>query len=289
MQKPIRTNITELVNVTSLLFAPDNQILFASGWDQNLVFWRLANLNEPGTICGHSGVVNALAISRNGRSLISAGRDATARIWNLGGKETTATALISEGFSTLLTSGNSLQVGQDTVFEVTVSPAQDKLAAGTPAKLVLFDAATGSELASAAWTTVFDGEGTNAFCSLAFSPDGQTLAVGSGNGTLAFMDADTLKPLKPLAKPHTQQIWRIAFALNDAVLVTGGGLGDGVAISDAASGQVLTKFAAIEGSFPEQPLDVSPNGQLLAVSSPAQFLVVRDLASGQVVARCPRR
>jgi WD40 repeat protein len=172
---------------------------------------------------------------------------------------------------------------------VAVSPTHDKLAAGTPTRLVLFDLVTGTELASAAWNTVFDGEGTNTLIGLAFSPDGKTLAAGSAIGTLAFVDADTLKRLKPLARPHTQQIWRTAFALNGTVLVTGGGFGDGVAISDAASGRVLDKFAGIEGSFPGQPLAVSPNGQLLAVSSPAQFVVVRHLASGQVVARCPQK
>jgi WD40 repeat protein len=34
---------------------------------------------------------------------------------------------------------------------------------------------------------------------------------------------------------------------------------------------------------------VSPNGQLLAVSTPEQLVVVRDLASGRVVARSPRK
>ena len=288
-QTPIRTNMTELVNVTSLVFAPDGQSLFASGWDQNLLCWDLASLSEPITLRGHGAAVNALAMSGSGSSLVSAGRDGTARLWDLRGKDTTAPSPIREGFSTLLSADKSLQAGQEAVFAVAVSPTQDKLAAGTPTKIFLFDLATGSELASAAWNTVFDGEGANASFGLAFSPDGKTLAIGSGIGTLALVDADTLKRLKPLTSPHTQQILRTAFALNGTVLVTGGGFGDGVAISDAASGRVLTKFAAIEGSFPGQPLDVSRNGQLLAVSSPEQFVIVRDLASGQVVARCPQK
>lgn len=288
-QTPRRTNTTELVHVTALVFAPDGENLFAGGWDQNLLCWNLGNQSEPITLRGHSAAVNALAMSGNGRSLVSAGRDGTARLWNLGGKDTTAPPLLREGFSTLLSADKSLQAGQEAVFAVAISPTRDKLAAGTPTRLFLFDLATGSELASTALNTVFDGEETNSFCGLGFSPDGKTLAAGSGIGTLALVDAETMKRIKPLARPHTQQIWRTAFALNGAVLVTGGGLGDGVAISDAASGRVLTKFAAIEGSFPEQPLAVSPNGQLLAVSSPAQFVLVRDLASGQVVARCPQK
>ena len=288
-QTPIRTNLTELVSVTSLVFAPDGETLFASGWDQNLLRWDLGDLNEPITLRGHSTAINALAMSKDGHSLVSAGRDGTARLWNLRDTDKTTRSPMREGYRTLLSADASLQAGQAAVFEVAVSPAQDKVAAVTATKLVILDLVTGSELASAAWNSVFDGEGTNLVCGLAFSPDGKTLAAGSGSGTLALVDVDTLQRRQPLAQPHTNQIYRIAYGLNGAVVVTGGGLGDGIAISDAVTGRVLTKFAGIEGSFPEQPLEVSPNGQLLAAASPDQFVVVRDLASGDVVARSPQK
>jgi WD40 repeat protein len=137
-------------------------------------------------------------------------------------------------------------------------------------------------------TNIFQG-GTPALGGLAFSPDGRELAVASDEGRVAFLDALTLRSLREPVRLHHSQITHLAYALNSSVLVTGGGFGAGITLTDLASGRVITNFNAIEGFFPLQPLAVSRDGKRLATGSPEGPVRVWDIASRQLVASSPRK
>jgi WD40 repeat protein/tRNA A-37 threonylcarbamoyl transferase component Bud32 len=287
--EPIATSETGLINTFALAFSPDGQTLFAGGWHQNIRYWNLARPTEMLTLSGHSQGVNGLAVAPDSRSLVSVSRDGTARLWTLGKEGLSSASQPAKPFRTLLPTEDiaAPQTEQGAVFSVAVSPDQDKWAALTSDLLILLDPATGAKLASTSVTNVFDA---NDFfgVSVTFSPDGRRLAVGSAKGRVAFLDAMTFQRVAGPFPLHDSQVWELAYGLDGSVLATSGCLGTGIALTDVASGRVITKFDGMVGLAP-QPMAVSPDGKLLASGSPDHRVRVRDIASLRVVASSPEK
>jgi WD40 repeat protein len=288
--EPIATSETGLINTFAVAFSPDGQTLFAGGWHQNIRYWNLARPTEMLTLSGHSQGVNGLAVAPDSRSLVSVSRDGTARLWTLGKEGLSSASQLAEPFRTLLSTEDtaSPQTEQGVVFSVAVSPDQDKWVALTSDLLILLDPATGAKLASTSATNVFD-VGHFFGVSVTFSPDGRRLAVGSAKGRVAFLDAITLQRVAGPFPLHDSQVWELAYGLDGSVLATSGCLGTGIALTDVASGRVITKFDGMVGLVPPQPIAVSPDGKLLASGSPDHWVRVRDIASLRVVASSPEK
>ena len=98
-----------------------------------------------------------------------------------------------------------------------------------------------------------------------------------------------MQRLKEPTKPHTGQITHIAYALNGAVLVTGGGFGSGIKLTDVASGTTLWDISDAQNSFPVEALAVSPDGRLLAAGGTSQSVLVWDIAAHRLMATCPQK
>jgi WD40 repeat protein len=65
--------------------------------------------------------------------------------------------------------------------------------------------------------------------SVAFSPDGKTLASGSKNGTVMVWQASTGDVLASV-EGHTLSVWSVAFSPDGKTLASGGGGQDGQAV-----------------------------------------------------------
>jgi WD40 repeat protein len=116
------------------------------------------------------------------------------------------------------------------------------------------------------------------------------IAVGSGSGAVAFLDAETLKPIGSPINLHAAYLWSIGFGLDGKVLATSGALGTMVKLTDVASRSAWGEpIRGLEGSFPPQPMAVSPDGRRLATGSPEQLVRVWDISSGGLVASSPER
>jgi WD40 repeat protein len=116
------------------------------------------------------------------------------------------------------------------------------------------------------------------------------IAVGSGSGAVAFLDAGTLRPIGSPVNLHTAFVWSIGFGLDGRVLATSGALGAMVKLTDVASRSLWREpIRGLEGSFPPQPMAVSPDGRRLATGSPEQLVRVWDISSGRLVASSPER
>jgi WD40 repeat protein len=282
----IRRFETDLVNVTSVAFEPGGDRLFASGWEQSIRSWPIVRTTVEQKWPGHGSGVNGLAVAADGAAMASAGRDGTARLWHL--SRDAATTLDP---APVLLNMNTMTAESDQPFfvRVAVSPDQQRIAALTIRTVTLLDLPTGGVLARSTAAKSF-GSDTAAVGAVAFSPDGRMIAVGSGGGAVAFLDAETLSPIGTPINLHAAHLWTIGFGLDGKVLATSGALGTMVKLTDVTSRKPWRDpIRGLEGSFPPQPMAVSPDGRRLATGSPEQLVRVWDIASGRLMASSPER
>jgi WD40 repeat protein len=72
--------------VGAVTFSPDGKTLHTGGNDPEVKLWDRATGKPAGTLEGHTDQVADLALSKDGRVLVSAGRDRRVLIWHLDGK-----------------------------------------------------------------------------------------------------------------------------------------------------------------------------------------------------------
>jgi WD40 repeat protein/predicted Ser/Thr protein kinase len=282
----IKTFETDLVNVTSVALEPGGDRVFASGWEQSIRSWPIVHETREQKWTGHDGGVNGLAVASDGAAMASAGRDGTARMWDLSqdlaaGVEPAA----------LLLNMNMMRAphGDRSFIKVAVSPNQDRIVAVTTKTVTLLNLATADVLARTTDTDFFGPE-SGGVTAVAFAPDAKTIAVGTYSrfGGVAFLDAETLSPIGSPMDLHNAFVWSIAFALGGKVLATSGALGAMVKLTDVANRSPWHEpIRGLEGSFPPQPMAVSSDGRRLATGSPEQLVRVWDISSGRLIASSP--
>ncbi len=281
---------TDLIMVTGVTFSVDGKSLFACGWGPNIRLWNFQKTPESLALQGHGSGVNGMALAPDGRSLASAGRDGTARIWRLAREDFEAAAQPVAPFRTLVRSKDTFSpsLKRTAVWTVAVSPHEDKVVAASDEKLLVIDLLADAEPVCLDVANIF-GTRQALFSSARFSPDGSQLVVGSRDGRVAFLDAMTLELTKKPMQLHGSQVWDFDFSLDSRVLITSGGMGTGVKLTEIASGRLIREIRGVEGWYPPQPIAVSPDRTLLATGSPERLVRVWDIASGRLVLSSPQK
>ena len=293
--------------VQPVAFSPDDRLILSASRDTTVRLWEVpADLlgtrdsksqevkapqppatapvreitRETRKFLGHTGLVNGVAFSPDGRLIASGGcqdgRDCTIRIWD-----------VADGHE--IRRWDSHMTG---VWSVAFSPDGRSLLSGGKDKVArLWNVETGKEIRK------FEGRAGWVY-SVAFSPDGRRAISSSafGDDALHLWDVESGAELRRLE--GQRNVFSVAFS-SDGKRVLSGGQDNAVILWDAASGKLLRR---LEGHRAEiHGVAISPDGRLAIsggwadqvkaagqpfVADPENCVVyVWDLQSGQLIRR----
>lgn len=176
--------------VSCLAFNADGQVL-AAGGEALVYLLNPENGEVQKTFSGHAGRVSSVAVSPDGRTIISGGLDGALRMWSTGG--------LTSRFRPSL---ETRRVNY--IWSVAFSPDGRWLAAGADSTLLVWDWSTGK--------LAFNFKSTlNTVSSLAFSPDGRLLVSGDADAMVRFWDPQTGEQLGVL-RGHLEEVTSVAFS-----------------------------------------------------------------------------
>ena len=297
---------------------PDDQHAAAMGGGR-VVLWNFATGEELFTLSGHKAPVYVADFSPDGRRLVTASNDGTARIWNtepagrgeidsfaadpdvedlkLSPDEETYALGHTFGPATLwdATTGEKVRTftdGADTnSFRVSFHPDGSRLATASEDGYVrVWDTETGERLLRFRAHTGGRAANLNGTLDVAFSPDGSRLATGGANKLAKVWDAETGEELLTLAG-HASGVLRVAYSPDGRMIATSGdseiASGEGsiatVKVWDADTGEELHSF----GPNPNRAwgLAFGPDGKRLAAGGTGGFIILWNVVTGEEVLR----
>jgi WD40 repeat protein len=164
-----RGHAKEVYNVA---FSPDGQSIASGGHDGAVIIWDVKTAEQRRVLFAHQDVMHCLAYSPDGKRLASVSWDKTVKVWNAQTGKLEATL---EGHSAQVLAVSFSPDGK-TLASVSGRWGDGNRAPG-PGEIKLWDVASQKEIAQ------LTGHTDRVF-SVAFSPDGKTLATGSWDGTV---------------------------------------------------------------------------------------------------------
>ncbi|QEL20912.1 WD40 repeat domain-containing protein [Limnoglobus roseus] len=198
----------------------------------------------PAKLEGHARELYSLAFSPKGDRLASTANDGTIRIWSL-----------ADGQATVIKTGTGSRT-------VAFSPDGTQVAGRFENKAVIWDAATGKPVSLLVGS---DPSSDGTVMRVAFSPDGQRLAVGHQMGLVRIWDVTTGKPVADLARPGkvgdlSRSITALAYSSDGKLLAVGGD--KGLAVWNAGA----NTFSKELSEFKTFSVEFTPDGKRLIVN-----------------------
>ncbi|WP_024936666.1 PD40 domain-containing protein [Actinomadura welshii] len=232
-------------SVTSIIFLNDGGTLVTGGTDGTVRLWNFTTHRQVGDpLAGHREEITSLALNRDGKTLATGSADRTVRFWDLHRRR--QIALLERAHA-------------ESVRSVAFSLDGDTLATsgGNDKTVRLWDVRTRRQT-GAPITGDYSG-------SVAFSPDGRTLAVVDGYSTVRLWDVRTWRQTGAPITGSGDYSGPVAFSPDGRTLATEGD-GNSVRLFDSRTHrQIGAPFAGHEGII--SSLAFSPDGRSLASGS----------------------
>ena len=242
-----------------IAFSPNGEFLAQGTNDGTVFLWdvatgRLAGHDATG-LPGNGTAVSAVAFSPNGTTLAVAGIDGTTQLWNV-------SAGIRSGAAFRLTDDSippsAIAFSQDGAVLAAVVPVTAAGAAAESEELVRWGVDNHREIGTGLSVTGTVGAAQGA---VAFSPDGETVAVGGYRPQVWSVTSRSQVVALPVPSGNPPQVDLVALSSDGSTLATYNG--DGTTdIWDVAARQLITVLP--RGGRPVSALALSPDGTTLA-------------------------
>lgn len=216
---------------------------------------KTENINLTQTLTGHSDAVWSVAVSQDGKTVVSGDADKKIKVWNL--EANTENDLIGHTAtirSLVLTDNDKTVVSGSDDGNIKIWNLQKKQLVKT-----LFECST----------PIF---------SVAVSPDEKTIVSGDENGELRFWNLQTGKLLHTI-KGHRGRIFTVAINPDGQVFATGG-IDNKIKIWNLNTGALIRTINSHTNAV--RSLAFSPDGQYLASGSWDKTIKVWDWQTGEI-------
>jgi len=254
--------------VSQIVFSPDGKLLASASRDSTIRLWDMTT-GEASVLAGHQGVVSRIAFSPDGKWLASSGGDGEIFLWNVAAKKI------------------AKFLARRSANDLCFSPDGKLLAVLSGSKILFWDMTTQKKLERLddAYKHYILLETIQARYgqAIAFSPDGDFLAVGDMMGTVNLWDLEERKLLLTLVGPTTKPvpgIWSVQFSPNGQFLAASH-IRRNLNLWDLETGQVKHSFIAFEQRTGE--VAFNPDSSLLA--SGRNPVKLWDVDTGQIIKR----
>jgi WD40 repeat protein len=254
--------------VFDIVLSPDERLIALGNVGGPASLWDAATGERRFLLPGEAGGIYRVDFSPDGRAVAGVGRDNRLHVWDTTtGEELLSVPAHGDGVSGGLFQGT---------LDVAYSPNGSRLAtAGADGLAKVWDAATGELLVTFA-------EHTDSLHSLAYSPDGRTIATTSdeNDASVKVWDAQTGRMVYSLAG-HPVRVWGLAFSPDSRYLVTGGARGV-IKLWDMATGEEI--YTVFDESDHIGSVRFSPDGEWFLTTGEVPMRVRRTADGSEIVA-----
>ena len=279
-----------------LKLSSNAQYLAGSRSGMDIEIWHVPSRQLQATIEGHGAPIDTVAFSPDGRSIFSSNSDGwghspSARVWyaetgnlkqDMGGFSGAA-ALSPNGQTAAVCLRDAIQIRNVSTAEVKMelsakspgaiafSPDGQTLAFSNETSLRLWRISTGK-------VSRMTGRLRGDVHSIAYSPDGRTIASGSGEGTIILWDALRQRSIKYL-EDHQDAVYAVAFSPTGQTIASGGWDGK-IRLWSAATGELNRTIETRSGAA--HSVAFAPNGRTIASGASDGTIRLWNAATGEL-------
>jgi WD40 repeat protein len=264
-------------SVKAVAFSPNGSLLASGGYDDTITLWDVASGRSLRILRAHTNEIQSIAFSPDGKRLASGSEDQTVKLWD-----------VARGSVLLTLSGHS-----NTVSSVIFSKDGKLLASGSyDNTIIVWDAVSGHALRTLKKQAAISANQSvvnqllnlnpsvvrnDPVMSVAFSPDGKSLASASQDSAIDLWDVASGRELRAL-RGQAAPVYAVAAAPNGQ-MVASANRANTVTLWDLVIGHKIRTLAG--SSVSVNPVTFSPDGKLVASGGPDDTIELWDEASGR--------